>query len=93
MREVGPGDVRTITELWHAVLVRDCVTTTAASIARYYPFAGLRFVPLADVDACETAVALRNGEPDPLVDFFVSTAKRVARQRAGILHGDLSLIG
>lgn len=92
-REVGPADARTVVGWLHALAVRDCVSTTGASTARSYPFPGLRFIPLADVDACEIAVALRSDESDPLAAFFVATARRHARDVAGLLRGATPITG
>jgi DNA-binding transcriptional LysR family regulator len=86
-RVVGPDDVRTVVELLHAVILRDCVTTTAASLSRYYPFPGVAYVPVADLEGCEIAIATRQGEADPLVSFFVSTARHLARRLPELVLG------
>lgn len=80
IREVGPADVRTQVELLHAVTLRDSMDTAGASIARSYPFPGVAYVPIVDIGACEIAVAARGGEPNALVEFFVSTARQVCRR-------------
>lgn len=86
-REEGPEDVTTVVELLHAIVLRECVTTAAASMARYYPFPGVAYVPVADLAGCEIAVATRQGEADPLVTFFVSTARQVSRRLPELVLG------
>lgn len=84
-REVGPDDVSTVNELLTAIALRGCVTTTAASLARFYPSRAVRYVPVDDLDGC-TAVLGTCHPDDPLVATFGAVALRVSADLSGLLH-------
>jgi len=86
-REVGPDGIRTVPELLHAIAINDAVTTTAASLARYYPYPGVAYVPVTDLDGCEVAIATRHDDADPLVAFFGATARQLGRRLPELILG------
>lgn len=83
-REVGPADVTTVNELLTALSLRRCVTTTAASLARFYPSPAVRYVPVDDLDGCEIVLGTCHPD-DPLVAAFRAVALRVSADLSGLL--------
>lgn len=87
-QEVGPGDVTTVNELLTALALRGCVTTTAASLERFYPSPAVRYLPVDDLDGCQ--IALGTCHPDePLVAAFQAVALRVCADLSGLLTAPL----
>lgn len=84
-REVGPGDVTTVNELLTAIALRGCITTTAASVPRFYPSRSVRPLPVADLDDCRTVLGTCHPD-DPLVAAFRAVALRVSTDLSGLLH-------
>jgi len=89
-REVGPDDVSTVNELLTAIALRGCVTTTAASLARFYPSRAVRYVPVDDLDGCMAVLGTYHPD-DPLVATFGAVALRVSADLSGLLHASRPL--
>lgn len=53
------------------------IDTCPTLISRYYPWPGLRYVPLVDARPATLAVVRRRDADDPLASAFVRTARRI----------------
>ena len=71
-----PAD--TLEEWLHLITRGEGIDTCPTLISRFYPWPGVRFVPLVDAAPATLAVVRRRDATEPLVDAFVRTATRVA---------------
>jgi len=79
--------VRTVAEALSAVAFVGATDTAPASAARYFPHAGVRYIPLRDADTTPVAVAHRAGDTRAVVTSFRMTARHVCRSRLDLVPG------
>lgn len=64
------------------------VSTTAASIARYFPHPDVCFRPLSGADGSAMAIATRGGAPvDGAVEAFIAVAGQLTARLSGLVDG------
>jgi LysR family transcriptional regulator, benzoate and cis,cis-muconate-responsive activator of ben and cat genes len=69
----------TLEEWLHLIAQGEGIDTAPTLISRYYPWPGIRFVPLADAAPATLAVVRRRSETaEPLVEAFVRLARDVS---------------
>lgn len=77
---VHPRTADTLEEWLHLIAQGQGIDTAPTLISRYYPWPGIRFVPLVEARNATLAIVRRRDATEPLVDAFVSTAERVSRR-------------
>lgn len=83
----GEGSARTVRSwLWELSVFR-CVSTTAASVGRYYGGMDVAYVPIVDLAPCSVALALPADRRSPLAEEFVEVARMVAEGAVGLVAG------
>lgn len=70
----------TLEEWLHLIAQGQGIDTAPTLISRYYPWPGIRFVPLVEARFATLAVVRRRDATEPLVDAFVRTAQRVSQR-------------
>lgn len=76
---VHPHTADTLEEWLHLIAQGEGIDTAPRLISRYYPWPGIRFVPLAGAAPATLAVVRRRGDgAEPLVDAFVRLARTVS---------------
>jgi DNA-binding transcriptional LysR family regulator len=76
---IHPHTADTLEEWLHLIAQGKGIDTAPTLISRYYPWPGIRFVPLADAEPATLAVVRRRSETaEPLVDAFVQLARTVS---------------
>jgi DNA-binding transcriptional LysR family regulator len=76
--DVHPRGADSMEEWLHLIKQGEGIDTCPTLISRYYPWPGIRFVPLADARPATLAVVRRRARDEPLVDMFVRTAQHVS---------------
>jgi len=76
---VHPHTADTLEEWLHLIAQGEGIDTAPTLISRYYPWPGIRFVPLVDAAPATLAVVRRRSATgEPLVDAFVELARTVS---------------
>lgn len=70
---LGPA-TQTMDKFIRLVLAREGIGLAEASMQQAFPYPGIRYVPVLDVETAATALAWRPGTPNRLVDNFVTVA-------------------
>lgn len=78
----------TLEEWLHLIAQGQGIDTAPTLISRYYPWPGIRFVPLVEARQATLAIVRRRDATEPLVDAFVRTAQRVSRQELRAHSGE-----
>ncbi|WP_433464912.1 LysR family substrate-binding domain-containing protein [Spirillospora sp. CA-128828] len=83
----GPDLARTPQDVLHSVAAGRGVGSALRSFARFYPWPGVRFVPIVDAPWDSSVLATRRGDPDPRVRAFRSLAAALARDLGPVVSG------
>lgn len=78
--QVHPRTADTLEEWLHLLSQGLGIDTCPTLISRYYPWPGIRFVPLVDAQPATLAIVRRRAATEPLVDAFIQVAQRVSRR-------------
>lgn len=76
---VNPRPADSVEEWLHQIRQGEGIDTCPTLISRYYPWPGIRFVPLVDARPATLALVRRASAASPLLDAFVRTALRVGQ--------------
>lgn len=85
---VHPRAADTLEEWLHLIAQGEGIDTAPTLISRYYPWPGIRFVPLVEARPATLALVRRRDATGPLVDAFVRTAQRVSRRELDAHTGE-----
>lgn len=77
----------TLEEWLHLIRQGEGIDTCPKLISRFYPWPGVRFVPLVEARPATLAVVRRRDATEPLVDHFIATASRVSAAELDAVGG------
>ncbi|MFD0898794.1 LysR family transcriptional regulator [Actinomadura sediminis] len=83
----GPDLARTPQDVLLSVAAGRGVGSALASFARFYPWPGVRYVPIVDAPWDSSVLATRRGDPSGPVRAFRALAAALARDAGPVLRG------
>jgi DNA-binding transcriptional LysR family regulator len=84
----GPDVARTPQDVMLSIAAGRGAGSALRSFARFYPWPGVRYVPILDAPWDSSVLATRRGDPDPRVAAFRAIAAALARDLGPLVSAD-----
>jgi len=86
-----PGRPATPRELLYGLVLTGAIATAPASMARYFPWPSVEYIPVDGLSPSQVALATRRGTSQPLTAHFRAVAAAVARGAPGLVDHDVEV--